>query len=125
MRESIKYLVGKIKLIKTISNDPDFFIVILIILIGGASFGLGRLSKIEELKTPINIQYPKDNSVFVAGATENSQNGTYVASKNGSKYHLPWCSGAQRISKSNEIWFDSKAEAEQSGYTPAANCKGI
>ncbi|MBI4086620.1 hypothetical protein HY416_01410 [Candidatus Kaiserbacteria bacterium] len=49
----------------------------------------------------------------------------YVGSKNGSKYHLPWCSGAARIAEENKIWFSSKEEAEAAGYTPAANCKGI
>lgn len=51
--------------------------------------------------------------------------GGYVASKNGSKYHLPWCSGAQRIKEENKVWFETKAEAEKAGYTPAANCPGI
>lgn len=49
----------------------------------------------------------------------------YVASKNGTKYHLPTCSGAKRIKEENKIWFDSKTEAEQAGYEPAKNCKGI
>jgi methylphosphotriester-DNA--protein-cysteine methyltransferase len=48
-----------------------------------------------------------------------------VASKSGKAYHLPWCSGAQRIKEANKIYFASKAEAEQAGYTPAANCPGI
>lgn len=49
----------------------------------------------------------------------------YVGSKNSSKYHLPWCSGAARIVEENKVWFSSKEEAEQAGYAPAANCKGI
>jgi len=49
----------------------------------------------------------------------------YVGSKNGTKYHLPWCSGAARIAEENKVWFSSKEEAEAAGYTPAANCKGI
>ncbi len=51
--------------------------------------------------------------------------GAYVASKNGTKYHLPWCAGAKAIKTENKIWFASKAEAEAAGYTAAANCKGI
>lgn len=49
----------------------------------------------------------------------------YVASKSGTKYHLPWCSGAKRIKEENKIWFATKEAAEAAGYTPAANCKGI
>lgn len=53
------------------------------------------------------------------------QKGIYVASKNGTKYHLPSCSGAKRIKEENKIWFNSKQEAVQAGYEPAKNCKGI
>ena len=51
--------------------------------------------------------------------------GSYVASKSGTKYHLPWCGGAQRIKEENKVWFKTKEDAEKAGYTPAANCKGI
>ena len=51
--------------------------------------------------------------------------GQYVASKSGSKYHLPWCPGAKQMKEENKIFFNSKEEAEAAGYTPAANCKGI
>jgi len=51
--------------------------------------------------------------------------GMYVASKNGTKYHFPWCSGAKSISEVNKIWFNSVEEARASGYAPAANCKGL
>lgn len=50
---------------------------------------------------------------------------SYVASKTGTKYHLPWCSGAARIKEENKVWFTSKADAEAAGYEPALNCKGI
>jgi methylphosphotriester-DNA--protein-cysteine methyltransferase len=51
--------------------------------------------------------------------------GTYVASKSGSAYHFPWCSGAQRIKEENKVWFETKEEAELAGYRPASNCKGL
>jgi hypothetical protein len=40
----------------------------------------------------------------------------YVASKNGTKYHLPWCSGAAHIKEENKVWFASKEEAAAAGY---------
>lgn len=49
----------------------------------------------------------------------------YVGSKNSTKYHLPWCSGAARIAEENKVWFESKEAAAAAGYTPAANCKGL
>ena len=51
--------------------------------------------------------------------------GQVVASKNGGKYHYPWCSGAKQISPQNLITFNSIEEARAAGYTPAANCKGL
>lgn len=98
----------------------------------------------EENKQTRNQEKPlQDNStsdIVIAPITENNnQNRSdtieqrkvpaskrrYVASKNGTKYHLPTCPGAKRIKEENKIWFDSKAEAEQAGYEPAKNCKGI
>jgi hypothetical protein len=51
--------------------------------------------------------------------------GTYVASKSGSKYYLPACSGAKRIKDENKIWFATKQEAESAGYEAATTCKGL
>lgn len=92
----------------------DVLVVLIIILVGFASFGLGRLSVVENNREVVQIE----QSASVAQST-------YVASKNGSVYHLPWCSGAQRISEKNKIFFNSKEEAERAGYRPAGNCKGI
>ena len=39
----------------------------------------------------------------------------YVASKNSEIYHDPNCSYAAKITKSNEVWFDSIEEAQASG----------
>lgn len=51
--------------------------------------------------------------------------GTYVASKNGTKYYLPTCATANRIKDENKIWFISKEEAEAAGYGPSSTCKGL
>ena len=119
--------MNKIKRLISLSEKQNIFIVLIVILTSCASFGLGRLSKISENKTPLQI----NNSVIISQSqTSNSQlqdsaSGKYVASKNGKKYHLLWCSGAQTISEKNKIWFNSKEDAEKAGYTPASNCKGI
>ncbi|MEK7586510.1 MAG: hypothetical protein AAB453_01420 [Patescibacteria group bacterium] len=51
--------------------------------------------------------------------------GSVVASKNGTKYHLPTCPGAKQIKESNKISFTSPEQATLAGYTPAANCPGL
>ena len=110
MRESIRYLTNKIKLVSDFFNSQDVFLVFTIILVASASFGLGRLSKITENDFPLQI----NNIASVSEVIESNEvKGNYVVSKNGSKYHLPWCSGAQRISETNKIWFETKEEAER------------
>ncbi len=141
LTDKIKKVKDKIKPI-----ENELFIVLVIILVALISFGLGRISKIRENKTPITIDpstslradpsasfdstqdkpLGAENLIDAAGeGTPTNSEKLYVASKNGTKYHYPWCSGAQTIKEENKIWFSSKEEAEKSGYSPAANCKGL
>lgn len=108
------------------SEEKDIIIVVVIITVALISFGLGRLSKIEEKKTPIIVENISASVKTSADKTTiSSQEGIVVASKNSTKYHYPWCSGAQNIKEENKIWFNSTEEARQAGYTPASNCKGL
>ena len=120
-------------------QNKDVFVSVLIILVAFGSFGLGRMSKIEETKEPITIEDISENTLPVvpkniqAAAIKTSPTSSqptpagqkFVASKNGTKYYLPWCSGVDRILEANKIWFATKEEAEGRGLTPAANCLGI
>ena len=128
---------------KTPKWSDDLFLILVIVLVAFGSFGLGRLSKIEEQKAPIRIEnapvvtpqtFPAQSTeatslnkrqVATPEAVVSNEQGTYVASKTGTKYHYPWCPGAQRISEGNRIYFNSKEEAEARGYTAASNCKGL
>jgi hypothetical protein len=101
----------------------DIAVVVIIILVGLSSFGLGRLSVTEDLKEPVRIE--QSATVARAAADASVASGAFVASRNSSVYHFPWCPGAERIAAENKIWFDSKEEAEQAGYRPAKNCKGL
>ncbi len=118
----------------------DVFTVSVIILVSLGSFGLGRLSVLyespREHETPLEVvESTPDALSHAPGAVQGvsvekeaeapASSGAYVASKEGTKYHLPWCSGAQRIKEENKIFFATKTDAEAAGYTPAANCKGI
>ena len=114
-------------------SRSELYTIALIILIGFAGFGLGRLSLIEDNREAVRIEFPKylSASVLNTGKTADGKEvltgtqGLLVASKNGSKYHYPWCSGGKRIAEKNKIWFDSVEEAQKAGYTPASNCKGL
>jgi len=127
---SIKDFHQKIKGVLNKANTEDFGLILIVLLVAFASFGLGRLSVLDMPDEPITIQSASTFNA-ISGVTQGGEvaaeipEGGYVASKNSDKYHLPWCSGAQRISEQNKIYFATKAEAESAGYTPAGNCKGI
>lgn len=119
----------------------EAFLISAVALMGISAFGLGRLSAPDQL-TAVALcdglsshTIPTTNLAAAAApvASSNtlgerevtSSTAHYVASKNGTVYHLPWCAGAQRIKDANKVWFASKEEAEAAGYRPASNCKGI
>ena len=93
-------------------NRQDLYIAAVIFLVGLASFGLGRLSIIWPRKEPLVIEEPSirdflskeavDPSLGRQGATVISSQGKYIASKNGTAYHHPWCPGAQKIKEGNK-----------------------
>lgn len=102
----------------------DTLYVIALILAAGGSFGLGMLYERDMGQgSDFSIEYSATQPAAVAAAV--AESGAYVASRNGTKYHLPTCSGARTISEENKISFATKEEAEAAGYEPAANCKGI
>ena len=114
-------------------SRSDLYTIALIILIGFAGFGLGRLSLIEDSMEEVKIEFPaylsasvlNADKITVGASASAVAQGLLVASKNGSKYHYPWCGGGNSISEKNKVWFDSVDEARKAGYTPAGNCKGL
>jgi len=118
---------------KFIATEKPLFTASLVILTAFLAFGLGRLSKIEEMREPIRIEnIDSAKSAAAITLTENnveeekikeSLSQKIVASKHGKKYHYIWCVGAKSIKEENKIFFTTEAEAESHGYTLAANCK--
>lgn len=132
----------KLSVIKSnIRIKEDLFIALLIVLVGLASFGLGKLSVLEAQKTPISITNQEsvaydavennasnqNNSIVqpVTTASTSTGQGTVFGSKSGTKYYYPWCSGANRIKPENRVWFPTIEAAKAAGLTPAANCPGL
>lgn len=114
-----KRLAGWVK-----TNERELFLTAVIILVAVISFGLGRLSKIREEKTPITIEEDRQPNSQRATLTV-GEDKIFVASKNGKKYYYAWCESSQKIKESNRVWFATKEEAEKAGYEPAANCRGL
>ncbi len=124
--EKIKYFIESDK-------GKDILTVIIVILVGLGSFGIGRLSK-GNSSSGIQISY-ENQEASVIRSTEStipktpnsnitqktSQN--YFASKRGQKYYSIGCSAGKTIKEENRIYFSSSTEAEQSGYELSSSCK--
>ncbi|MEK7060494.1 MAG: hypothetical protein AAB936_00690 [Patescibacteria group bacterium] len=108
VRDKCKSLIAK--------APKDALILAILVLASSLSFGLGYLAGLDASTTSadgaLNVQ---------TTATE----GRFVASKSGTKYYLPTCAGAERISDANKVWFVSASVANAAGYSPAANCEGL
>jgi lipopolysaccharide export system protein LptC len=102
-----------------IANIPrDVLSIGILILASLASFGLGFLAGID-------AEQGREVGIESSPLTATSSNRQVVVSKSGTKYYFLWCAGANRISESNKKWFTSARLAEEAGYTPASNCKGL
>lgn len=102
---------------KTI-DKKSLALIAVIILTGTASFGLGRMSAIEnETGGQVSIIVPDlealdiDESAFA-----------YTASKNGTRYYPIGCKSAERIKDENKVYFMTEEEAQDTGLTRAAGC---
>ncbi len=130
--DKVPPLICRVK--ENFAIKEDYFIIISIILIGLAGFGLGKLSALEKGREPVQIKSVNQASSSIVSniplsaaalVASDSAKGLLVASKSGKKYHFPWCAGASQIAEKNKIWFNSYEEAQKAGYTPASNCKGL
>jgi len=112
---------------------------LIIVFVGISSFGLGRYSVIDQVRSDkVTFEYRNDDELGASKSPNMGQVDTVklgdktirssedvVASKNGTKYYLPWCGAAQRIADKNKVFFASALEAERAGYGKASNCKGM
>jgi len=128
------------QIIKDVVTDDAFFFTLMVVLVGAASFGLGRhtgleggmvqrlhtdtsgMAAVEEGRRAATPPVISGSQEPTAPATTSLQ---LVASRNGTKYHYLWCASAGRINEENKVYFDSFAAARAAGYTPAANCDGL
>ncbi len=120
---------------KQFLGEDGVFYTLLIILNAIASFGLGRMSVERDLE-PLNTQ-TNNQALTALPSLEVEPNGPEVkgsqmkaetkviASRSGTKYHLPDCAGAKQIKPENRIEFESIEAAKAAGYSPAANCPGL
>lgn len=132
-----------------IANQREIALGIAVFLISVISFGLGQISAKLPKESPIIVQnLPSEEAInteigesmvnaensikstqanLMGAVSKNTDSSSpvVVASKNGTKYHYPWCPGALRIKEENKITFQTIEEAKTAGYEPAANCPGL
>lgn|SRR3989344_5633185 len=133
---SINDQLQKIKQFLSGDKGKAFYITLLIIMVSGSSFGLGRLSKTLVSMEPVRIEYEAQS--LVANATQigpkaglpaetsasagDSATGLFVASRRGKKYYPIKCSAASTLKEDNKIFFNTEAEAQSAGYTISSSC---
>ncbi len=115
------------------SGIEAYILPAILVLVGLSAFGLGRLSLAGEEGPRLIIRMP-DGTAQTAAVYQSAKpaaksapltSGSYVASKSGTKYYLPSCSGVSKIKEENKVWFSTVAQAQAAGYTAAANCPGL
>jgi hypothetical protein len=88
------------------------------------SYSLGSLSMLDKHREPVKITYTEPEIVQIE-EDEGEGGKSLVASKNGTKFYYIWCSGVARIKDENKVYFNTKNEALNKGFSPAKNCPGL
>ncbi len=125
----------KIKQFIDSEKGKDLLTILIVILVGLASFGLGRMSTKENSSPGVKITYPAGpaNAISALDSTspyikneKTSQNtissGNYFASIRGKKYYSLDCSGGGTIKDTNKVWFKTEEEAQKAGYEISSTC---
>lgn len=99
----------------------DWGMPALFVLVALTSFGLGRLSALEDARPAVSIRA----APVAASPRAMALGGQFVASRTGTVYYYPWCAGAEQIAASKQVWFTSEKNAQAAGFRPAKNCKGL
>ncbi len=115
----------KIKQFIESEQGKDILVVAIVILVGLASFGLGRLSK--EGSSGLKVEYAGQSAnAIYAGENlgrADTNSGKFFASSRGSKYYGENCKAGQSIKKENRVYFNTREEAENAGYELSSSCR--
>jgi hypothetical protein len=129
----------KIKLFVASEKGKDILVIFIVILVGLASFELGRLSR-DKQGSGVKIGYSNQTINQEANALSsnnhsnilqndkieknpNTNGKNFFASSRGSKYYPIGCTGGQNIKQENRIYFNTSTIAEQAGYVLSSSCK--
>jgi len=120
----------KIKQFLESEKGKDILVVLIVVLVGLASFELGRLSK-ESASNSLKVEYgaqeaniidnTQDSSKTVSEINSNGKN--FFASKKGKKYYSVDCSAGKTIKEENKVYFNTGEEAQKAGYELSSACQ--
>jgi hypothetical protein len=117
----------KIKQFIESEAGKDVLTVIIVILVGLGSFGLGRLSKNAQ-NEGLWVEYQNEGA-NVTNSINSPQNGlkqtseVFFASSKGTKYYSVTCSAGKTIKQENRVYFNTREEAENAGYELSSACR--
>lgn len=110
-------------------KGKDILVVLIVILVGCGSFGLGRLSKSSD-SSGLKIEYSEGLSAGEANVLSalsvpeiNSSGKNFFASNRGTKYYPAGCSAGNNLKQENRIYFNTREEAEGAGYELSSACR--
>ncbi len=118
----------KIKLFLESRRGKDILTVIIIILVGLGSFGLGRISN--SSNKGIQVEYKGSElssnalqALEFSEKTVNTEGRNFFGSSRGTKYYPANCGAGKSLKAENRVYFDTKEEAEKAGYEMSSSCK--
>ena len=124
----------KIKLFLQSEKGKDLMVIIIVILVGLASFGLGRLSSVNK-GSGVKIEYTGSQNLQPANTISSTNNlmsktvfdtnpnsKNFFASNRGKRYYGVGCEAGKSIKKENRVYFSTASEAEKAGYTLSSSC---
>ena len=124
--------MGKIKFFLESKKGQDILVIIIVILVGIASFELGRLSK-ESNDNGLKIDYKGQEANIIdsyntqnnniEGNIGNPKTDGYFASSKGKKFYSVSCSAGKTIKQENRIYFSSSTDAINAGYELSSACR--
>ncbi len=118
--EKIKHFIAS-------NTGKDILTVLIVILVGLGSFGLGRLSKVSS-QAGLKVSYEGEREEIGQispniDISPKTQNGAFFGSNKGSKYYSLGCAAGKTIKQENRVYFNTSDEAEAAGYTLSTSCK--
>ncbi|MBP6911640.1 MAG: hypothetical protein KBB88_00340 [Candidatus Pacebacteria bacterium] len=132
---SIQLFKNNIKSVyKTPHIEPDsLFLVIVVFLVGFGCFGLGMIAEKDRYSSTPDQSIANQNQVLITSdvllfdqrASERSEQtnmGSYFASRNGTVYYPVGCSAGNRVAEANKIYFTNLKEATLSGLKQSKSC---